>query len=228
MTDFEKKILATITKRNLLPRPAYVFLARRSVFWTLAVAAIAFGGLSNAILLFVVSDYFASGWRVLDNIRFNDYLYVLPLLWLVVLGLFTVSAALALRRTRRGFRLSAPSLATLALGASLLAGGFLHGFDVGGNLHRRLAGWSPAYRAFTHVPFEEWSRPAEGFLGGTVVAAGEGWITLLDFHNRTWTVDVSGAAVLLDESALAEGDIAIIGKQTGPAAFRADRISEFD
>ena len=228
MTDFEKKILATIERRNILPTPAYVFLARRSVFWALAAAATIFGGLSSAILLFVVSDYFASGWRILDNLPFGDVIFVMPLLWLVLLGLFTVSAALALRQTRRGFRLSALSLASLALGASLVVGGFLHGFDVGRQLHARLARWSPAYRAVTYVPFAEWSRPEEGFLGGTVVAAGDGELTLIDFHNRTWTIDVSRAVVMLDESPLAEGDIAVTGKQTGPATFRAEQISEFD
>ena len=187
MTELEKRILDAIAAQKLAPTPAYVFLAKRSVFWALAAVSILLGALSFAIALFVVSDYFATGWRVLDNIHFNEALASIPVLWLILLGLFTASAAYGLRRTRRGYRLRASRIAGLSLAASLAIGGLLHAADAARSLHEYLSENFPAYRALTYVPFDEWSRPDEGYLGGLVMAeAGQGAIRLLDFQDKIW------------------------------------------
>jgi hypothetical protein len=229
MTDLEKKILNTITTQKLAPKPAYVFLAKRSVFWTLAIAAVVLGGISTAVLGFVAEDYFTTGWRILDNIRFHEALLVLPLLWLVLIGFFTASAVFGLRQTRRGYRFKASNVAVVAVVASLSIGLFMHYFDVGRALHTMLRERFPAYEAFTYVPFPEWSRPDEGYLGGTVLSdVGGKKIKLLDFRNEEWIIDVQDARIEIDSPLLEEGDIAIEGTRTGDHAFKASRITAFD
>ena len=229
MTDLEKKILDAISAQNLAPKPTYVFLAKRSVFWTLAASAVALGGISTAVLFFVAEDYFTTGWRILDNIRFHEALLVLPLLWIVLIGLFAGSAVFGLRHTRRGYRFKASNVAVAAIAASLSIGIFLHYFDAGRTLHTLLRERFPAYQAFTYVPFPEWSRPDEGFLGGTVLSdAGNNKIKLLDFRNEEWIIDVEGARIDVDSPLLEEGDVAIEGKRTGDHMFKASRITAFD
>ncbi len=227
MSDLERKILDAIAERKIVPTPAYVFLARRSVYWALALAFTVLGGISVAILLFVVSDYFATGWRVLDNIQFNELFVSIPVIWLALLVVFVAAATAALRYTKRGYRVSPPKTAALVLAASVAAGLALHVLRVGEQVHNTLSDLSPTYRAQTYVPFDEWSRPAEGFLGGTVVAHSGEMLTLMDFKNKSWTIDISAAVSTLDNPPLEEGDVAIEGVQTGPDTFRATMISEF-
>lgn len=229
MTDLERKILAAIQSQGLVPKPAYQFLARRSVFWGLALVSVVFGGLNIAGVLFVISDYFDTGWRILDNIHYNEALLLLPVLWILLAGLLVASAMFGLRHTKRGYRYKTSHLFTTVIGASLLTGLLLHASAVGHSAHSFLQARFEAYRAATHVPFEEWSKPGYGRLGGTVIEdLGNGSIRLMDFKNQSWLVDVSTAKVNLDNPVAEEGDIAIEGDQTGPFTFRARIISEFD
>ncbi len=229
MTDLERKILETIQSQRLVPKPAYQFLAKRSVFWALALVSVVFGGLNIAVLLFVISDYFATGWRILDNIHYSEALLLLPVLWLLLAVLLAASATFGLRHTRRGFRYKSGHLATAVLGASLLTGILLHANAAGQSVHNYLLDHFESYRASTYVPFDEWSRPEQGKLGGTVVEdLGNGSIRLLDFRQKSWLVDISAAESKIDSPIAEVGDVALEGSQTGPDTFRARMISEFD
>ena len=229
MNDLERKILDAIAQRNLAPRPAYVFLAKRSVFWVLAGVSIALGALSVAISMFAASDFFSTGGRVLDNIHFNEALLAIPLLWLALTTAFVASAVYGLRQTRRGYRFKASHVAAGVVAISLVLGGFLYTSNIGHAVHEYLEAHFPAYREFVYVPFAEWSRPDAGFLGGTVLEDdGEGAIRLQDFHDKMWTIDVSGADIDLDNTLIGEGDIAIEGERTSDDTFRARKITEFD
>ena len=229
MSDLEEKVLKAIAAKNLKPRPAWVFLARRSVFWGLAVLSILLGGVTFTILLFVVADYYRSDWRNLDNIHYNEVLAIVPVVWLIILALFTASAAFGLRQTRRGYRFRPRHVGALALLVSLGVGIVLYDVDAARKLHEMLALRFPVYRSFTYVPFAEWSRPEQGYLGGTVLAGPvAGIIRLQDFHDNIWAVDISAAQIVLDQAIGEAGDVAIRGHETGPGAFRALIISEFD
>lgn len=229
MTDLERKILATIQSRGLAPKPAYQFLAKRSVFWALALVSVVLGGLNFAVLLFVIDDYFSTGWRILDNIHYNEALLALPLVWLVLAGLLVTSAIFGLRHTRRGFRFKTSHMIVIVVGVSLLLGVMLHASSAGKALHTHLSNRFETYRASTYVPFEEWSRPDLGKLGGTVVEdLGNGSIRIVDFKDKSWLVDTSKAENRLDNPIAEEGDVALEGEQTGPETFRARTISEFD
>jgi hypothetical protein len=229
MSELEKRVLETIAARKLAPRPAYVFLAKRSVSWALAIGAIFMGAVSFALLLFVLTDYFATGMRNVDNMPLDEFLAVVPLLWFVFLVLFLLGASYSLKHTARGYRFTLGRLLAVSLAASVILGAMLHVSGAGSWLHTALARQLPFYQRLTHVPFEEWSKPDAGRLGGTVMAVDEGLIlTLLDFKGVTWTVDISAAEIRLDNTLLEEGDIAITGTRSGPAAFKAATIVEFD
>jgi hypothetical protein len=229
MSDFQKKVLDSIEKQKLSPKPAYVFLAKRSVFWGLAILSVLFGAINFATILFVVSDYFTTGWRVLDNIHYYEALIAIPVVWLAFAALFVASATFGLRNTRRGYRVKSSHWAAGVMVASVGLGAILHASSAGLSLHTFLVEHFPTYRAATYVPFDEWSRPDEGRLGGTVVAdLGDGKIQITDFGGKIWTVDTAGADVKLDDTIAQEGDIAMTGEQTGPDTFRALTIKEFD
>jgi hypothetical protein len=229
MSPLERKILDEIERRKLKPKPALYFLARRSMFWLLTMLSVLLGGISMAVALFAMQDYAATGGRGFSDMPFDDILTSLPVVWLIVVPLLMVSAVFSLRHTRRGYRFRAVSVLALVTGASVLLGLALHAADAGRLTHEFLAARVPSYAAYTHVPYAEWSRPDNGYLGGEVLAVeGSARLRLKAFDGLEWTVDISTARIDVSGPLADEGDIAIRGTRTGPSTFKAETIAEFD
>ena len=227
--NLQEKILAKIETRGLLPRPTYYFLAKRSVFWMLAIFSIMLGAINFAVIEFVIVDYFTTNWRILDNIHYNELLFGIPVAWLLLAVFFAVSASYGMRHTRRGYRVKPSHWTIAAIVTSFVLGTILFASGTGHSVHDYLATRFESYRASTYVPFEEWSRPDQGQLGGTVMAdLGNKKISIKDFKGMVWIVDFATAEVRLDNPIMDEGDVAIVGERTGPDSFRAKLVTEFD
>ncbi len=229
MSKLSRDVLAEIKMRGLRPRSLAYFLAMRSVFWLLAGASIVFGGLTAALGIFAVSDLSQTGGRGLDEMPFDDFALGIPLLCLVLFAFFTASAYLGFSRTPRGYRFRPLTVALAAAAASLALGVTLHVFHVGSATHAFLSAHIPSYKNYTDIPYDAWSQPERGQLGGTVFSVdGDTVLQLKAFDGRMWTVDIRDARNSVDESLLDEGDVAIRGHQTGPLTFKADFIDAFD
>lgn len=231
MNDLERKILAEIEQRRLTPKSALYFLARRSALWLLAALSLLLGGISVALGLYAMEDFALTGGRGFSDMPFDDVLVSLPFLWAVAVALLAASAVFSLRQTRRGYRPRLASLLGIVLGANLLAGWALHATGAGRHAHAVLSAYAPGYAAYTAVPYDEWSRPDQGYLGGAVLSVdGAGSLRLKAFDGQEWTIDISAAKLSegLEGSLVEEGDIAVTGTRSGPATFRADAIAPFD
>lgn len=228
MRELDKEVLAKIEKLGLKPRPYVYFLAKRSVFWALAALSVLLGGVSVAVAIFAATDLAATGGRGLDEMPFDDIATSLPALWLACFFLFAASAWFGLSRTRRGYRYRPLNILAVALAASLGLGAALHGLDAGRLAHNFIASRFPAYDRLTHIPYDEWSRPDQGYLGGEVLSVDGGSLRLRAFGGVEWTVDISAAVNSVDEPLEDEGDVAIRGARTGPRAFKAQTIAAFD
>jgi hypothetical protein len=228
VTELDKKILDAIEARGLVPRPAIYFLAKRSVFWALAGLSVVLGAISAAVIIYRISDYVGTGGRGFDEMPFDDVAELLPGVWLVTFLLFVASAVLAISRTRRGYRYRRLNVIGATAAASIALGALLFVLDVGPVANRLLMNFD-AYRDFTYIPYAEWSRPDQGFLGGAVLDVEDGTgLRLRAFDGREWQVDISAARVGFSESLIEEGDVAIRGVRTGASTFKADFIDEFD
>lgn len=229
MSEFENKVLEAIEKRNLTPKPHAYFLAKRSVFWALAFLSILFGAVSVAMGIFAVQDLMQSGGRQFNDMPFDDIMQGLPVIWLLCFILFCFSSYFGLRRTRRGYRHPPLNVAALIIAVSLGLGWLLHAVEAGKFINDKLSLHVPGYANYTHVPYAEWSRPDDGYLGGEVqsVEAGKS-LVLKDFSERLWTVDISSAMNGVKNKELVDEDIAIRGEKTGPSSFKAKFMEDFD
>ena len=229
MTELEKKVLAAINKRKLVPRPAYVFFAKPWVFWIFAVLAITLGAVSFAIFLFTLTGYFTDGIQGIDEIPLEEILFSIPFVWMFTMPFFIASTYFSLRHTRRGYRLRPVPVIALSMAVSLGLGGILHGVGAGHFAHEFLGTHVPYYHKLTYIPYSEWSQPDKKFLGGHAdKLLDKNTLQLTDFRHQIWTIDISGATVTLDNAIEDEGDVAIRGVRTGITSFRAETIIEFD
>ncbi len=229
MSELEKKVLEQIEQRGLAPRPYAYFLAKRSVLWTLAAVSILLGAVSVAVLIYAMTDYATTGGAGFDELPLDDALAILPFVWLTTLGVFIASAILAVRQTPRGYRYNALSLVAIALTLSVLLGCVLHRAGAGQRAHAFLAAHFPLYEGLTSPMDKALADPDKGWLAGPAQSFdGKSTLTMKDFSGRTWTVDVTGAKVTLDEPLGSEQDVSIKGVRTGPSAFRAETIEDWD
>jgi hypothetical protein len=228
MSQLSRKVLEEIERRGLEPRSPLYFLARRSVFWLLAGLAVLCGSLSVAFLVFFFTDVFETGGRGFDEMPFDDLAPAVPIVTALLFALFALSASLSLRRTRHGYLRRPSRVIAAAAAASLAAGILLHAANAGSAVHAFLSAVVPGYREYTTVPYEEWSHPELGRLGGEAVSVSDGTLLLKAFDGKLWTVDLSSAKILFEGSPVEEGDVAIRGEQTGSLAFKAREVDEFD
>jgi hypothetical protein len=229
MSELDRKVMEAIERQRLSPRPYIRFLARRSMFWTLAMLSVLLGGISVAVMIFAVTDFLQTGGRNFDEMPFDDVLQSLPFVWLALFALFIASAYLGISNTRRGYRYRPIGVIGLAAAASIALGALLHGFGVGEMIDRVLSEQLPGYKEYTKIPYDEWRRPDEGYLGGEVLSVdGDRSLRLRDFDGHEWEVLISSAKIAVVGPLIQEGDIAIRGNRTGPSTFTATHIDEFD
>jgi hypothetical protein len=229
VTDLAKKVLESIEKGGLAPRPYAYFLAKRSVFWTLAALSILLGAVSVAVLIFATQDYLATGGRGFDEMPLDDVFEYLPYVWLATLAAFLASAYYAMRHTPGGYRYKTWQLLSAALAICGALGVALHAADAGRRVHGFLSRTVPAYDSITRSPAKVAPAPALGVLTGAVQSFdGKSMLTLKDFTGKVWSVDVTGAKITLDAPLGGEEDVEIKGVQTGPAAFHAQSIADWD
>ena len=229
MSDLEKRVLEQIESRGLAPRPYVYFLAKRSVFWTLAALSIILGAVSVAVLIYAATDYFATGGRGFDEMPLDDVFEYLPFVWLGVLGFFVASAYYTLRKTRRGYRYNALTLFCAALTISILLGCLLHLADAGRRTHEFLVRRFSIYEILTRSTDKALADPDKGWLAGTALEYdGKSILIIKDFNGRTWTVDVTDAKVTLDEPLGSQEDVSIKGRRTSPTTFSAQSIEDWD
>lgn len=229
MSGLERRVLEEIEKRGLAPRSYAYFLAKRSVFLTLAAVALVLGAVSTAVLIYAVSDYLTTGGAGIDEMPLDDFLLALPPVWLVSLGVFVASAYYSLRQMPRGYRYETLSLLGAVLALSVTLGALLYAAGAGQRVHQMLASHIPLYDRLTRPMDKTLADPDKGWLAGTATGFdGKSTLTVRDFTGINWTVDVQGARIKLDEPLGSEEDLSIKGVRTGPAAFRATSIRDWD
>jgi hypothetical protein len=230
MTELEQKVLEAIESRGLSPRPYAYFLAKRSVLWGLAALSVMLGGIAVAVLLFAVPDYFGNDGRGFDEMPLDDLMGSLPVVWLLALAVLMLSAWASFRQTPRGYRHTTGRILAGVLALSSALGVVLHVAEAGRRTHEFLATYSASYAEFTRPRSADgYPDPDKGGLAGTVKGYdGKAILLVVDFSGQTWTVDVSGSTVLLDEPLGSPEDVEMTGTRTGANTFQATSIKDWD
>ncbi len=228
MENFEEKVLKEIERRNLKPRPFLYFLGKRSVFWSLAAVSVILGSIAAATSLFLAFDQYYNSGRELDEIPFDNVATFAPFIWLGLFVILGLSAQRCFAATRGGYRYRPSRVIALVFVLTSGFGALLYSLDTGGAAHRFLSTHFRAYAQYTTIPYDHWSRPNEGYLGGEALRATATEIVIKDFNGVEWTVDISSAQSMLDKPANEEGDIAVRGHVTGDHQFKATVVAPFD
>ncbi len=150
MDTFSEHIVKEIEARGATPKPRWQFLLTRGVFWALAIASVSVGGIAFAVADFVFFDNDGISFATLRETPIQDIAQSIPVVWLLVLALFTASAYLGFRRTRKGYRYTTTLVVLAAIGTSVVLGLALNALDFGQTVHQYLLEHTDFYDPLIH------------------------------------------------------------------------------
>lgn len=170
-TLMSERILETIEKQGITPKPKWHFFLKEGFVWGLAVVALFVGSVATALTL-----YIGNASRFIEHhILFSDVRYLfqmIPLLWLFLFGIGVFYTVYALRETRRGYKWSPAWLVGLSLGISVLIGSSAYALGASEIIDRYLLTAMPLYKPLTSFEPKHWMNGEEGVVAGVVTEVG--------------------------------------------------------
>lgn len=168
-------ILKKIESENITPRSKYIFIAKNIIFWGLFLLALGVGAISFAIILYaMLHTDFAIGDFVETQSLLSQWISLLPLLWMLCIGIAVGLGIYGLKHTKRGYRIALITLiggnvfTSIALGSGLYATG---GAEI---IEDTLEANFESYQSVREKHQRFWGYPeSKGRLAGKVIAVNE-------------------------------------------------------
>lgn len=221
--------MKTLREQHVRPEARWKVLFRRESHW---VPVLVFGAIVIAAVTVVSAIVADFDWEAyVERIHRSPFLSVfdLPYLWVLSIAVFLVGIVWAVRNTDTGYRWRKRKILSFGILVAILGGALLAGLHTGSYLHEAAERHIPFYKESVVTKEAQWSRPAEGFLGGTIETMDENGLALRDFSDQEWSVHMD-AETKFRPPVILEPMIAIkiVGDVTGDHAFFAHEIRSWD
>jgi hypothetical protein len=183
---FEKEILEKIKEKA--PKPRWQFLLKDYVIWFLGALSLLIGGLSSSVLIYLLVN---GDWAVYGRMDFNWQelvLLFLPYFWIIILGVFVLSAYYYVKHTKKGYQYPIATVVIFSIIASIFLGGCGFVFGLGEAIDNVFGEKAPAYYEFFNPRIRIWREPEKGRLSGLVIRSEQENFYLLDISRQEWKV----------------------------------------
>lgn len=225
MSKLSNTILKEIKEKDIKPIPKWQFALLHIGMWVLFGFALLFGSLATGIILFHVAT---TDWEVVPRIAggLHSFLYVLPYIWILVVGLMIFLATKVYKHTTKGYRVKPSIIVAIAIIASLALGSVLFATRFAQGMDRVLREKVQPYRAYQELREKVWQVPERGLLPGKIVKMDDDSLWIIDdYSGKKWEVDVSDAVMpprapqprLYDH-------VVVVGEKTDTFTFEAEGI----
>ncbi len=223
-----QKLINKITAKDIKPRPRWHFVFENYIFWSVFFIFMIFGSAAFSIILYAVTE---SDFDLLSSSGSKiEFLFgILPLLWILFLGIFFFISIFGIRHTKTGYRYPLLKILSANILLSVLLGILF--FSVGGaeKMENIFAEKIPVYKSIEERRISRWSRPESGFLSGVILENKNNEIILIeDFNNKQWEINIQDAIVRPRVSLDSEEKIKIIGAISEENIFAAREIRRWD
>lgn len=135
MNDFSQHIEEAIEARGMTPRPRWHFLFKRSVFWSLALISILLGAIAFSVADYIFFDNEGVSPAVLLESPLEGIVQSVPVLWILIFGLFVGVTFFGFRNTRTGYQYRTFAVAVGVVVLTIVLGLILSLFDFGQGVH---------------------------------------------------------------------------------------------
>jgi len=223
--DLSQKILQTIEKKHMKPKPKWRFLLKNWLWWILGIITICIGALAFAITVFIIKN---NDWDFYAYTHMNLVKFVfltLPYLWVLAIIALIGLAQYQIKHTQHGYRYPLKYLIGIIVVASVVSGFFFYQFGFAQTIDETFVDQLPLYREMMHRRELRWDHPEEGRLAGIVHETKPGELLLEDFSGKTWHVFYTQKTLLPPLFEIEVSDrLRILGKQQGENQFYAERL----
>lgn len=202
------KILEVIQKEHIRPRPRWYWIMRRILLWVPGVITTFLGAYAIAGILFALTHI---DWEthVYTQLSASSFLFtMLPLLWIVSFGVFSLLSIYLLRQTSDGYKHKTRNLLMGSALGSVVIGILFYNAAEAFNLQSLSAYHYPTQKAQERI----WYDPTQGRIAGQIKSIDEKQHTviLLDITGKHWIVDTAQLATPITKEVIAT-PIRIVG-----------------
>lgn len=228
MSSVIDKTLETIKREHIAPKSRGQVMLRRLAHWALGVIVIVIAALALAAGYELILDL---DWDVAERRSIRQVVFLfgsLPYFWIAVTLALSVLAVFAVRKTEKGYRYSRVALLGGVVAAIVLSGVLFAFGHAGMRMHDSFRQGMPLYERFVETKEGRWSRPEDGFLGGTIVLVGEEGFELQGFRQERYFVIVTPETEIAPSVRVIAGEkVRVVGRQETQMRFMAELIRPF-
>jgi hypothetical protein len=226
MENLIQDTLKKIETRHITPEPRWIYLVKKYGLWLLAATVLILGATSLSVAF---DNSISLDWDLYlftHQSRLAHFLSILPYFWIILLGLFLAVAFWEIRKTENGYRYSWSRMALITVGGIAIFGILFSLFGIGGRLNSKLAKDVPFYGKHMVITREsQWTRPENGFLGGTISSVLTNELEIKDLGGEKWNIDIDDKTIIKPSVDISQDEmIKIIGTQTDEKNFKAKEI----
>ncbi len=199
------KVLERIKAEQIAPRSRNYFRFKNIGFWLLAALAVLVGAAAVSSVLFRIVNI----PRVLPpgiHPPAFDMIYLMPVLWIVLFGVFSYLAYREIRSTNNGYKYELSTLLLSLLLVSLVLGTALYSVGTGLLLDRLAGHHLPFARDLEGLQRDRWLNPEHGFLVGIIRASTPEGLVLVDPGQKEWQVTFAPSVPMDAKNALSAGE----------------------
>lgn len=190
-----QELLDKITEEQIKPSPRWHFLLKNYIFWSVFLLFAVFGSIAFSIILYAVIE---SDFNLLSSAcsKIESLFSILPLLWILFLGIFSIVSIFGIRHTKTGYRYSFLKILSFNILLSVFLGALF--FYTGGaeKMERIFAKNVPIYKSFEERKISRWSNPENGFLSGIILENKNAKIIFMeDWDGKKWEINFEKAVI---------------------------------
>lgn len=192
MTNISERVLKNIQKKEITPKPKWIFTLHNLAIWFSSFVFLLIGGFAFSVVIYMIRE---NDWSFYENI--NDsliefILVTLPYFWIVILLGLVALAHYNLKRTKSGYKYRLRTIVVFVLFVSMMIGSGLYAAGMGKAIDETIADKVPLYEKFVNKINRDkmmWGKPGHGLLGGVIISLeGNNRFRIIDFKNDVWNV----------------------------------------
>ena len=224
---FTEEVIKKIKEDKISPKPRWSFFLKNNIIWVMGILSVVFGAISFSLIIYLFTageklttgNFGGSFWEI--------FLSIVPIFWLLFLGLFTFLAYLNLRNTKKGYKYSTPIIFFSSVFISIFLGVMLYIFGMGQKFDDLLGSRVHPffYRNFMNPQINFWSNPDEGRLSGIISEIkDDNSLILIDTDFKEWKLIFSDNFLNNSVKFKEDTPIKLFGKKTGEGEFTVFEI----
>ncbi|MEZ6209245.1 MAG: hypothetical protein R3B64_01595 [Candidatus Paceibacterota bacterium] len=182
------KIMQNIIDRDIKPLPKWKFVLQNYILYIISVFSVLVGAIAVATMIFSIDNYKWQYYRLVNNNFFSFIIGALPLIWIILLIVFSGIAINRLRATKKGYRHSVAFYTLIITFVSILLGIITFYLGLGNYFDSVMEKGISSYKGAEERMGLVWNDPDDGRLMGIIIKKNDETITIMDTDSQVWEV----------------------------------------